>query len=238
MKLHKLLQIAFFIGILGMMTSCQQETPRPIADFIIINDNCGAPCTVRFTNTSSTEGDAKYLWRFGEGRPLDTAFVNVQYRYLNPGTYQVSLTAESAGGVSEKTAFVTIGCNAIPGLLSLTLQDYPRFKPSGEPWDRLSCCPDIEMRIIDVDRNVTVITGNAVTNVNMPPVFWSSNSPVSFLGATRIKIQFWDIDNPEPAELMGETNVIALNAPNICRFQNLSLTGEDNIRVALQLQWN
>ena len=66
------------------------------ADFTIMNNNCFAPCTVTFTNTSeNVEADkVDYCWDFGDGSPIEKgALVNHQYQF--PGSYNVKLSLVS-----------------------------------------------------------------------------------------------------------------------------------------------
>lgn len=58
-----------------------------------------------FTNTTNTASPQSFVWKFGTG---DSIFgKNVQYKYTNPGTYTVELSAKSQNGC-KTSAFNTV----------------------------------------------------------------------------------------------------------------------------------
>lgn len=78
----------------------------PVAEFIIVGDNCTAPCTVNFSDQSSNA--THYLWEFGDGETsMDLG--NTSHAYANPGQYNVVLTvSDSLGWSAEKRSQVII----------------------------------------------------------------------------------------------------------------------------------
>lgn len=71
----------------------------PTVDFLV-GDDC-ALNAVPFTNTSSG-ADAGFSWDFGDGTPVSTV-VQPAHSYVNPGTFQVSLTGSSINGCQNQT---------------------------------------------------------------------------------------------------------------------------------------
>ncbi|MFL9481309.1 PKD domain-containing protein [Chitinophagaceae bacterium LWZ2-11] len=69
-----------------------------------------------FTNTStaaSTPSITNYLWSFGDGNTSNNADAGT-YRYTVPGTYNVTLFAESQNGCTQTTDPVSITVNPMP----------------------------------------------------------------------------------------------------------------------------
>jgi PKD repeat protein len=64
-----------------------------------------APLDVGFTNTSAGQVSG-WTWRFGDGST--STLKNPTHRYLQPGTYYVSLTAVGPGGTATATASTPI----------------------------------------------------------------------------------------------------------------------------------
>jgi len=69
------------------------------------NVGCSAPATINFTNTSTSGGTLTYSWNFGDTHTSTST--SPSNTYSAPGTYTVSLTANSSNGCS-KTATSTI----------------------------------------------------------------------------------------------------------------------------------
>lgn len=90
--------------------------PAPIANFTIANNNCEAPCTVTFTNTSANA--STYAWDFADGSSATTK--DASRNYPNPGTYNVKLTAANVVGTSNtKAQDVTIKAKSATPVLTL-----------------------------------------------------------------------------------------------------------------------
>ncbi|MPR36057.1 PKD domain-containing protein [Salmonirosea aquatica] len=94
--------------------------PAPVADFTIANNNCEAPCTVSFANTSSNA--STYTWDFNDGGTATTK--DASHRYENAGTYGVKLIASNAVGTSNtKIKEVTIKPKSATPVLTLDFND-------------------------------------------------------------------------------------------------------------------
>ena len=85
----------------------------PAASFSFSNNNCAAPCTVSFTNT--TQNASSYSWDFGDGS--SSTENSPSHEYISAGSYTVRLKAlGSAGSVdsSSQTVFIQQGTNENP----------------------------------------------------------------------------------------------------------------------------
>ena len=70
------------------------------ADFSLGSLNvCKRPATAVFKNNSEGSGTMNYIWNFGDGST--TTSKDATHNYASSGTYDVVLTAESAGGCSD-----------------------------------------------------------------------------------------------------------------------------------------
>lgn len=86
-------------GILTVQGTVRGAPPvrQLVARFRVENNNCEAPCNVKFINTSNNA--VTYSWEFGDGQ---TARTNAPtHQYVNPGTYNVLLKATAADGVND-----------------------------------------------------------------------------------------------------------------------------------------
>lgn len=77
----------------------------PVADFTIQNDNCFAPCSLTFTNTSTGTIDS-LRWNFGDGGT--STMDNPVYEYIDFGQFTVELTVYGGPDSSTKTQLATI----------------------------------------------------------------------------------------------------------------------------------
>lgn len=90
--------------------------PAPVANFTIANNNCEAPCTVSFANTSANA--SIYAWDFADGGTATTK--EASHLYQNAGTYNVKLTASNAVGSSNtKPQDITIKAKSATPVLTL-----------------------------------------------------------------------------------------------------------------------
>ncbi|HYJ62876.1 MAG TPA: PKD domain-containing protein, partial [Parafilimonas sp.] len=70
------------------------------ADFSLTSLNvCKKPATAVFKNNSEGSGTINYIWNFGDGNTNTSK--DATHNYTSSGTYNVILTAESAGGCSD-----------------------------------------------------------------------------------------------------------------------------------------
>lgn len=94
--------------------------PAPVANFTIANDNCGAPCTVSFSNSSINA--STYAWNFDDGGSATTK--DASHLFQNPGTYNVKLTASNAvGSSSAKNQDITIKAKSATPVLTLDFKN-------------------------------------------------------------------------------------------------------------------
>lgn len=94
------------LGVLALITvtlaGCPAYGPNPPAAAFQVNVMSGAaPLTVAFTDVStSDETITSWTWLFGDGTVSSEQ--NPMHTYAEPGTYHVSLTVTSAGGVDTE----------------------------------------------------------------------------------------------------------------------------------------
>lgn len=98
------------LKIQNFITVTDPSLEPPEAEFEADRTSGDAPLTVQFTDLST--GDAEIVgweWDFGDGSAISTE-QNPEHTYAAPGTYDVSLTAFSAGGKSTlvKQAYITV----------------------------------------------------------------------------------------------------------------------------------
>ncbi|MCC7244702.1 MAG: PKD domain-containing protein [Saprospiraceae bacterium] len=71
----------------------------PVAAFSMNDSVCVAPCTITFTNNSSTGGDLTYQWDFKNGFTSEAFNPSAQV-YSTPGQYEISLTVTNSDSCS------------------------------------------------------------------------------------------------------------------------------------------
>ncbi len=89
----------------GSRSTAQSVTIRaapPVATFTLGNDNCNAPCTVNFTNTSRNA--TSFRWDFGNG--ITSTEQNPSIQFSTAGNYTVQLTASGSNGTNTTTQTV------------------------------------------------------------------------------------------------------------------------------------
>ena len=207
---------------------------RPTADFEVNNDGCKAPCNIQFKNLS--EGAIEYRWKIGSNTRTDS---EPSIFFETPGQYNVELTAINKFGESKKTKTVLVKCNAIASFSRLTLLQFPLFRPNGSSWDQNSCCPDVEMRVFDVDNGVEVIIGPYIDNMT-PGEFWYNSRTLNLPNSNQLRVEFWDFDGPGVYEFIGQTDAFTLDKnPLLCRTPSILIKNASNtIRATLDLTWN
>jgi len=92
--------LIFIVAISGLV-SCA----KPVADFMIKQDNTTVPATISFENNSK---DAEsYVWYFGDGN--SSTEISPENRYLLSGKYEVTLVAKKGAKESKekKDVFLT-----------------------------------------------------------------------------------------------------------------------------------
>lgn len=135
------------------------ELQRPVADFIVKNNNCKAPCYVTFTNITKGNDDLEFLWDFGDG---DSSRLENPYHLYEYGSeYNIQLIARNKTDVSFSNKKVTVQSDLPVGSISLcrvervTYIKVPPTKPDGSPWDNLpgnSSRPELQWFVRDTNR--------------------------------------------------------------------------------------
>ena len=97
--------------------------PAPVADFSGTPTSGNAPLTVAFSDTS-TNTPTGWAWTISGVQGTDYQYVdgttaasqNPHVKFLNPGSYDVSLTATNAGGSNTKTqnGYITVTAPPVP----------------------------------------------------------------------------------------------------------------------------
>jgi PKD repeat protein len=82
-----------------------QAATAPTAGFNVSSELGIAPLTVNFQNTT-TGNVSSYQWDFGDG--TTNTDISPTHTYINPGTYNVILTAVGTGGSSTATRQITV----------------------------------------------------------------------------------------------------------------------------------
>jgi PKD repeat protein len=168
--------ILLYILLLLTLTTCSKQSQdstfsrKPVAGFVINNENCKSPCVIAFINTSRITDDTKYIWEFGDGD--SSRLENPFHQYETGGVYNVQLTAQNKTGFSIATSKVTIQSDLPLGFFNLcridrvTYVKLPPTKPDGKPWDDLpnsSALPDLQWLVRDTTR--TYIRGQELSEL-------------------------------------------------------------------------
>lgn len=95
--------IAFLCSVTLLLFSCKKEDLL-VADFSIVNNNCIAPCEIRFSNLSKNA--SAYTWEFGDGETSTEE--NPTHVYSDWGTFNVKLTAINNDSETSITKEVTL----------------------------------------------------------------------------------------------------------------------------------
>ncbi len=110
-------RILFFIAIFLLHVQCSKDdegnnmpelSSPPIAEFDALATTIRAGTRVQFVNGSANA--TSYQWSFPGGTPDSSTEVEPFIQYLNPGTYDVSLTAINSEGNDTQTRenFITV----------------------------------------------------------------------------------------------------------------------------------
>ena len=151
--------------LLATFTTCQKQIQEsgqplpPIPSFVIYNDNCKAPCSILFTNTTKGTYDTEYLWSFGDGD--SSRLDSPRHSYFSSGKYNVELIAKNKFGYNTQSKAVTIQSDINLSFFSLCRVDritylkIPATNPEGKPWDDLpgnSAFPELQWLVRDTSR--------------------------------------------------------------------------------------
>jgi len=110
--------------VLDLYTS-STTNPQPLAEFIADKTTITAGQSVTFTNVSHHAN--AYSWSFPGGTPAASTTVNPVITYATPGQFDVTLTANGAGGsnTQTKTKYITVHAASGVPLPSGTIVYYP-----------------------------------------------------------------------------------------------------------------
>ena len=197
-------------------TTCQKQiqdvgSRPPIPSFVLHNNNCLAPCSVLFINTTAGTYDTEYEWSFGDGDSsnLDSP----RHSYFTSGKYNVQLIAKNKFGYNTQNKEVTIQADVNLSFFSLCRVDrityvkIPATNPEGKPWDDLpgnGAFPELQWLVRDTTRIYN--RGQEMSElVNFDPKLLPFTVPREGLsGSLRqfgqyytIIIQDADVDGPE-----------------------------------------
>lgn len=79
----------------------------PITQSVYAGASPNAVCPGEDINFYTADGFSSYSWNFGDGYTAQTNFSNVEHPYVNPGSYNVSVTVTNGCGF-DTTQYVTI----------------------------------------------------------------------------------------------------------------------------------
>jgi len=123
MKQLKLVLSIAMIAMLGMFTACEKDdepAADPYADF---EYEVGQDNNLEVSFTNNSENAESYNWDFGDGQ--SSTEENPVHEYSEGGTYEVTLTATNADGVSTDVAkTLNLGSNKLAGDDSKTWKLY------------------------------------------------------------------------------------------------------------------
>ena len=99
----------------------QAPPDAPVAEFSAEPGSGEAPLEVRFTN--STTGQANiFSWDFQNDGDIDSNDTNPTYRFEEPGTYTVVLTASGPGGSTTKQVTISVTNRVVPPQAGFTFE--------------------------------------------------------------------------------------------------------------------
>lgn len=95
-------KLLLFGIMLCTFTTCSKQNQDvkvllpPAPSFVVHNDNCKAPCSLLFFNTTKGTYDTEYLWIFGDGD--SSRLDSPQHTFYDGGKYMVQLIAKNKLG--------------------------------------------------------------------------------------------------------------------------------------------
>lgn len=97
----RVLAVLGFLSLV-ILTGCMGPSLPPVADFTACPDGSRNELTMQFSSASQSpdgHGLVYFRWDFGDGARVDDSYGWVSHRYLESGTYTVSLTVTDDRGV-------------------------------------------------------------------------------------------------------------------------------------------
>lgn len=249
--------------LLFTFTTCQKQNQDvrvmlpPAPSFIVHNDNCKAPCSVLFFNTTKGTYDTEYLWTFGDGD--SSRLDSPQHTFWGGGKYMVQLIAKNKLGFNTQNKEITIQSDLPLNLFSLcrveriTFLKIPATNPEGKPWDDLpgsGALPELQWLVRDTTR--TYIRGREMSElVNFDSKLLPFTVPREALsGSLRqfgqnytIVIQDADEDGPEiigtfkfrPIDYFPNQSDKANMAPSL--LTEFTLKSSNGLEIVVSLAW-
>jgi PKD repeat protein len=100
-------------------TETATQIPAPLANFSADVTVGYAPLTVTFTNLTTGQVDS-VAWDFQNDGTVDSTEFSPQFTFVNPGTYNVVLTASNAGGSNSFSSQITVQAGVTPPTASFS----------------------------------------------------------------------------------------------------------------------
>lgn len=196
-------KILSFGAILLLLTNCSKKDspPAPTVDFSYSAPNLHAPAKVKFTNGSTNA--TSYSWDFGNGNSSFNE--NPEYRYFNPGSYTIKLTANGAGGSNTATKTVKVETAYTQCKYSYIKIVSVASNNGGTPWDGDGTGPDMFFKIKNASGTVLFdATSSRQNDVTAVPIQWNFGSSVFNQPVASIyTIEVWDYDLSVTDQKMG-----------------------------------
>ena len=210
----------------------------PKAIFSFIGDGCHAPCNVQFNNLS-TEA-LTYLWDFDDGET--SVDFSPTHRFINGGTYDVTLTATGRDGASLDLQQVYI----LDPYLQVTITTFTinvfKFQTdAGDEWDQseppADRPPDVLIELNDND-GTTICTFGPFPNLapaDLPFEFDASACVITeFEGP--FNMEFYDEDATSN-DLIGNITFDIQNYNGSDPGTATLINTDGDINVSLNLDW-
>ena len=107
----------------------------PVANFTGSPRSGLVPLIIQFSDTSTGGTPTAWSWNFGDGDTTNSTIKNPIHRYMNNGTYPVSLTVTNIDGSNTKTQNGYITVTSLPGF---TVEAWIKWNIDPYPVDNLN----------------------------------------------------------------------------------------------------
>jgi PKD repeat protein len=146
------------IALLAALTAlavigCSEDDPKPAIARLVASESCGvAPLRVDFradatggvplSDPTGSNNWLKLIWDFGDGTVIDGGASVAYHEYAEPGTYEITVTAEDDDGERASRSLEVV---VQPD--SLTIEAYSLSVQDGEPATEIAACIPMEFGI-------------------------------------------------------------------------------------------